>query len=260
MIDPAAVAAETRESNELCSIHHVRMLKYGSVSACPECVEEMKIAQHNRDFRNLQLNKFREGSRVDDTDMFNCTFDNFKANAGSQEEKMKHWALSVAKAFMDKNKKHTALLMGNPGTGKTHLAMSILDYVNRNSDPHQVCRAVSINELMKRIKNSWHDDTELWTEEEAVRLMSSKETDLLLIDDLGTEASMRSSTNEASDWIQRIVYDVLNHQKRVIVTSNYSMQQLEQVYNPKIVSRLKRDSKGTLKNFEGISDKRVNGI
>ena len=94
---------------------------------------------------------------------------------------------------------------------------------------------------------------EKWTEQYAVHVLSN--ADLLVIDDLGSESVM-SAKGEASQFVQRVLYQVTNRQKRIITTTNLTMSELRQAYNAKLVSRLLAGSKGKQLDFSGIQDKR----
>lgn len=83
--------------------------------------------------------------------------------------------------------------------------------------------------------------------------------DLLCIDDLGTESSMGRQGQEASRWVQNVLYDALENQKRIVITTNLNEQQLRRTYDAKLFSRIFRNSVSTRFNFDEIADKRVEG-
>lgn len=82
-----------------------------------------------------------------------------------------------------------------------------------------------------------------------------RSADVLCIDDLGTESAMTSG-REATNFVQNILYESLNVQQRVIITTNLTENEMAEVYNDKNVSRLFKHSTGTKFDFSGISDKR----
>ncbi|WP_280515188.1 ATP-binding protein [Lactobacillus nasalidis] len=188
--------------------------------------------------------------------MWACTFDSFVAAPNTREAFMKHKISRAADAFAAKNTAHNAVLYGQPGAGKSHLAMALMQKVHKESQ--QTMAFVNISRLFNKIKNSFEDPTEYWTKEKAIQIMTS--VDLLCIDDLGTESSMGRQGQEASRWVQDVIYDVLENQDRIIITTNLSDKQLRQVYDSKIFSRIFANSANTRFDFSGISDKRLEGV
>ena len=82
---------------------------------------------------------------------------------------------------------------------------------------------------------------------------------LLVLDDLGSEASFKRESREASEYVQQVLFGVLNKRSRTIITTNLSSKELSEIYNPKLLSRM---YKGVVKNnaiikFEKTEDKRM---
>ena len=67
----------------------------------------------------------------------------------------------------------------------------------------------------------------------------------------------QNEATEATEFKQDVLKQILDKQKRLIVTTNLTLKELQQAYNPKIVSRLLSDSRGRRLDFTGISDKRL---
>lgn len=250
-----------KKSDEKCTKHKTtNLIYYGKIKPfCPICQQEKIDAEKQKQDRTNTINIFRKdlkhNSLVDDPNELNYSFDTFKATQGSKEYQMKTMARKIAgEYYQDKNKKFNTLMYGTAGEGKTHLAMSMLNAVNKYSNPPQRCLFINVNSLFLAIKRSFDDPTWQWTEEFAVRKLSG--ADLLVIDDLGSESAMNMSNGEASNFIQRVLYQITNRQKRIIITTNLTMGQLKKSYNPKLVSRLLAGSKGHQLDFTGIRDKR----
>jgi len=72
--------------------------------------------------------------------------------------------------------------------------------------------------------------------------------DLLCIDDLGTENILKNVTVE---YLYLILSERLNKGKPIIITTNLSLEQIEKVYDDRILSRLTHKLTGLLINFEG---------
>lgn len=92
---------------------------------------------------------------------------------------------------------------------------------------------------MRRIKNSFKDDSEKLTEAFAIELLTR--VDYLVIDDLGAEVGDTDNENRAAnDFIHRVWYGVSTGRqgKVTIITTNLSGVALTKLYDKKTVSRL----------------------
>lgn len=254
------IKIKTKAAEEICPIHHVHLVSVGKIKPfCPKCVAENTEREKRQMIDDFKVNNvksvLKRDSLVDMKDEYDCTFDTFKAQQGTKEAELKHRTKMIAyEAIKRPAKPIHAILYGTPGEGKTHLAMSILNAVNENADPPQKCLFIDINELINRIYSSFKNTNQLWTKDYAIKKL--KGVDLLVLDDIGSESSMKSDTSEASNFIQEILKKVLDGQKRLIITTNLTSQQLSQVYNPKIVSRMFAHSRGYAIDFSGVKDKR----
>lgn len=257
-----ANAMSAKETGSMCPKHHCQILSTKNVrdgetrTYCPQCdLEKLQAIQLDFDRRaqaEIEARKFRENSLVNPK-MWSCTFDNFIAEEGSREAAMKKMVSKAAEAFAAKKVAHHAVLYGQPGAGKSHLAMALMQKVHETSG--QTMAFINISRLFSRLKNSFDDPSEYWTKEKALQVMTS--VDLLCIDDLGTESSMGRSGQEATKWAQDVIYDVLENQDRIVITTNLSEKELKRVYDAKIFSRIFANSQNTRFDFSGITDKRL---
>ena len=257
------IKVPTKKEKAVCPIHHVHLVSVVSVKKvkpfCPKCAAEDVEKEKRQMIDEFKVNNVRSvlkrDSLVDVKDEYDCTFDTFEAQQGTKEAKLKHRTKVIAyEAIKRPDKPIHAIFYGTPGEGKTHLAMAILNAVNENANPPQKCLFIDINELISRIYSSFKNTTQLWTKDYAIKKLKS--ADLLVLDDVGSESSMKSDTSEASNFIQEVLKKVLDGQKRLIITTNLTSHQLSQVYNPKIVSRMFAHSRGYAIDFSGIKDKR----
>lgn len=257
-------AMSAKETGDTCPKHHCPLLSSNTVrdsatrTYCPQCdLEKLELLQLDFDRKaqaEIKNRKFRENSLVSPK-MWDCTFDSFVAEEESREAEMKKRVAKAAEAFAMKKVPHNAVLYGQPGAGKSHLAMAMMQQIHRTSG--QTMAFINISRLFSRLKNSFDDPSEYWTKEKALQIMTS--VDLLCIDDLGTESSMGRYGQEATKWAQDIIYDVLENQDRIIITTNLSEKEMKRVYDAKIFSRIFANSKNTRFDFTGISDKRIEG-
>ncbi len=247
-----------KKSNKECPIHHVKYLVLGNHAVCPIC-EKNKINQEKRnmakDFINYPRHALHDDSLIDDKDLIKCTFDNFKANT-LQEKQVKELARQTAGRYLkNPSQDINTILFGSVGTGKSHLAMAMIKAINQYSSKPQKNIFINTNMLFVRLWNSINHEETLWNEKYTIRLLTN--ANVIVLDDLGSASGMNSKSNEASNFIQRILFEILNGQKRIIVTTNLNQEQLKKLYNPKIISRLFRGAKDSIIDFKGIEDKRV---
>lgn len=239
-------------------IHYVKELKTGEVF-CPVCqlaketdsqLEEMQknmITRAHRDF-------LQENSLIDRASTFGYRFDNFEYKLGSLEEQAYKQARQIA-GFYYKNPKKTgnSLLFGKAGSGKTHLAMAVLNAVNESSsDPMQRCLFLNVTALFKEMRAYIADKvTNKWSEDYAIEKVSK--ADLIVIDDLGAE----SADGNATKFVQDILWEIYEANQRIITTTNLTMDELQATYHDRLVSRFLEGSRGKLIDFTKINDKRM---
>lgn len=247
-----------KEVDEICEIHGTRKVKLYGYTICAECekqkveLEKQELVKH---FAETNIRgALRRTSLVNDQRSLNNRFDNFEAPTNSKEALIKKQARLIAGEYLKyPDKQFNTVLFGEPGAGKTHLAMSMVQAVNDNFNPPRKCLFVDMATLVLKIRNSFKDPTSWWTESNAIRLMTS--VNLLVLDDLGSESAM-SSGHEATNFVQEVLFKVTSNQHRIITTTNLDKDGLYSTYNSKLVSRLFERSKGHVINFAGIQDKR----
>lgn len=148
------------------------------------------------------------------------TFENFdNARFPMAYEKVR----TYAECFTE-NCGESLLLMGNPGTGKTHLAAAATNYIVQE---HGVpVRFGSFLELLECMKKSFGSADDLGKE--------LIEVPLLVIDDLGKERQ--------SEWSGSVLYRVINGRYEryapVIITTNESLDTLRDNIGEATFSRL----------------------
>lgn len=155
-------------------------------------------------------------------------------------------------------------MVGEPGTGKTSLALAMADRAERKFGKKYLF--ISTMELPHLFNRIYRRDYE--ADERLNRLYKkAKSAPILIIDDFGTETGMRKYDNQdggykatrtdLQEWLYRLAdarYNVPG--KSTIITSNYLPQELLQMYNPKLISRLLPKAKEKNLNFKGLEDMR----
>jgi DNA replication protein DnaC len=138
-----------------------------------------------------------------------CDFEHF--NTGANESL--RYAKIKAKGYVDNypNVKEGLLFLGNPGVGKTHLAVAIAkELMMKRAVEALFC---SYQELFQQLRESYDTSSKL---NESRVLAPVLDTELVIIDDLGA--------SRFTEWSEDTITYVLNHRynekKPTILTSN----------------------------------------
>lgn len=133
--------------------------------------------------------------------------------------------------------------------------MAMLQAVNQHSKEMVSCLFISMNDMFRLIKASFGNRESKYTELNMTDLLSK--VDLLVLDDLGSESSFKRENREAGEYIQNVIFGVLNARQHTIITTNLNNEQLEEIYNPKITSRIYKGVDGHIIKFtKKTQDKR----
>lgn len=251
-------------TDEVCEKHNVNLVSaFDRDPICELCVKEntsMKVQKiiEKEVSKNEKRDSYdwldKRSILLDDT-LKNATFDNYKTDCKETSDN-KDLALRIAREYY-KGANYNTVLTGIPGTGKSHLSMSMLKIVNEHSDPYRKCLFISISELMRRIKDSFNNRESLYTEQNMVEMMTK--ADLLVIDDLGAETGAISSDKIATDFTTRVLYAIIDGRmnKPTIITTNLNSRELARMYDQKLISRLFKGADGHVIQFKNTTDKRI---
>lgn len=263
-----AMKRAIKPTGERCPKHNEPLFKIVLPSApnksfCISCAEE----RHEKRNREIEYQGgdlvtkaktygwLERRSIITDASLYDADFTNYSAD-DEEESKNKAKAKQIAQDYIDGSNRN-AILSGKPGTGKSHLAMSILKMVNEKSDPYRKCLFISIDEMMRLIRSSFDTHDTTYSEESMVKRLC--QADLLVMDDLGAEVGAINTRSTASDWTTKVMYAIVNGRmkKPTVWTTNLSSKQLQQIYDQKLVSRILRGTKNNILTFNQTSDKRM---
>lgn len=190
------------------------------------CMEKIlcKVAIEKSNMNNLFLN--------DDFDKFDINlFSDSETNGLSPKSNMKN-ILSHVRYFIDEYKEATTksmLFTGNTGVGKTFLSTCIAKKIIEKGAGVLYMSAPKIAELLEEYK--FNRSSLSFDNESKVHLM--KKIDLLIIDDLGTEFKTGYTLNAIYDLIN----DRLINNKKMIISTNLSMEEIKDTYSERLFSR-----------------------
>lgn len=261
----------TMEStSEVCSNHPNRINKpiplmmIDGNKVCPVCEGERQaelLSQRQTELlqtadKQKSYRVFEKKNILSDRGLLNASFQNYEVDQ-PEEVSNKDRAVEVFRRYKT-DEVFNAWLVGKPGVGKSHLAMSILRNINEAGQQDKSCLFVSVDDMLLRIRNSFNDKESMYTEFYFVDLLSS--VDFLVLDDLGAETGGTGSAKKATDFTLRVLYAIANgrQNKSTIITSNLTLAALEAMYDPKLVSRLMKNT--CLIRFTETKDKRIKNI
>lgn len=233
-----------KPTDEKCEEHGEFLVQHKDYRPfCPACAsekvieDEQKLMEAGTEMAYNQ-NKLwlKRRSIVIDRDMFKMTFDNYET-MDEETTANKEKAIEMARRIY-KGSKDNEMLAGRFGTGKTHLAMAVLNQLNEFTDMKLLF--VSLDEVMRRIKANFGNPRSQYREDSIVVMLA--EADVLVIDDVGSEVGSVDRNSEATDYNVRVLNAVLNGRanKPTIFTTNLSGKDLRDVYDGRIVSRMFR--------------------
>ena len=159
------------------------------------------------------------------------TLENFVAENEAQQK-----ALTFAKSYADEFSEalktgKSALFVGKPGTGKTHLAAGI--GMNLLKKGHPVL-FMTVMRAIRRVKDTWGKGRE---ESETEAIAAMVEPHLLILDEVGVQFG--------SDFEKNLIFDIINerYENRLptILMSNLPTAEVRAYLGDRVFDRMKED-------------------
>ena len=156
------------------------------------------------------------------------------AENGRQPLECAKKAYDIGLAFAENfdNTHDNLLMMGNAGTGKTFLSSCIGNYTLKRGKSVYYQTAFQLFDMLEKLKFGKIEQDKIEQAEYAADYVYK--TDLLIIDDLGTEFVTAYSTAS--------LFDIINtrqiQEKSTIISTNLTVEGLEKVYGRRLTSRL----------------------
>lgn len=240
---------------------------------CIQCRKEEKIFSGIRKLQE-EAKQFKENTQksieikrtsavlknhsvITDETIKKATFENFQVvDAGTKRIKEKAGEF-VREILSGSN--NTYVFAGGTGRGKSHISMSILNLVNKESYKETVrgdrktplkCVYISIPKLITLI-NETHNMN--WAEKESYKYTDAKmkeliaTSDVVVLDDIGAEVgSLNNGQLKATSSQTRLLTELLNSRqgKATIVSTNLSKNEIKNVYDERVDSRINKNIVG----------------
>lgn len=188
------------------------------------------------------------------------TYDDLDANSDPKFKEIARKTLGVVHDYVNGDL-YNIILTGEPGAGKSLLASCMLNKINQSSDLKVFFVSIIVIKdlILSQYKTMYTDDKIDKSRQLEEFRRSLEQCDVVVLDDLGSEAGMRREVSEASQSMQDELFDIGEKMegKAVIITTNNSREEFQKMYNPKIISRLFTANPDHVFNFNGISDYRI---
>lgn len=204
---------------------------------CPTCKQEAEDSERRQ--REEAAAASRRASwiaalgRAGIPDRFqNRSLDNFLVENDGQRKAMefaKDYTENIAQAL---NTGRSAIFIGKPGTGKTHLAVAIGQHAMREKNADVLF--ITVMRAIRSIKDTWAKGSEQ-SESQAVAALVAP--DLLILDEVGVQFG--------SDFEKNVLFDVLNdryeQRKPTIFLSNLTKPEVAAFLGERVMDRLRED-------------------
>lgn len=221
-------------------------------TGCPECQKERKKAEENAALMGLATERKRAIERVLGgwvPERFKQGFDAYKTPFPEQKM-MKMILRNYAEGFVEKAQKTGCAytLLGNCGTGKTHLGCAVLLALF----PRVVGAYVSLPSLAARVRASWAQESTI-AEADITRMLTT--VPFLVVDELGT-------VTNAMD--QQLFYRILDeryaNKKPTLCITNLTHDEMAEMFSERTMSRLAEVNQELTFEWENYRLKKANGF
>lgn len=168
-----------------------------------------------------------------------CSFENFETKICKNEKQAKDLdkISKILQKWAEKypnNTKNNLIISGKTGVGKTYLTSCLANELLKKDVSVCFVSAFDLNESFLKYHTSFDKTKSTWIE-------PFIETDVLFIDDLGTEPVLKNVTK---NYLYLILSERERFNRPVIITTNLMLNELNNRYDERICSRLcnKRNS------------------
>jgi DNA replication protein DnaC len=206
---------------------------FGQWIPCPECKDVVAHAKMQK-WVNEQREHIERYSQLTGRAL-KQKFHNFDLRKNEDDTESIRKGYQAARIFAQ-NPEGWLVLYGACGTGKSHLAAAIANYLSNqkaNGKQPPMVLFMTVPSLMNLLRSGFKrgDYDELLN-------LTKKGVDVLILDDLGVE--------NATNWVEETLYEIINAryqaERALVVVSNLSPNKLE----PRVYDRLSDDDLSTV--------------
>ena len=222
-ISKALSGIKVKQLDAVCEKHEVKLVEFANREICPHCAAELTEQRHEELIQRETDNYYNKDrlyikqSIYSDETLKVASFDSYE-EVDKETTANKKRARLLAGQYLN-GASFNVIYTGKVGTGKSHLAMSMLKAVNEHSEPYKKCLFVSVDELISLLRYSYVNREGL--SENQLRNLCV-DADLLVLDDLGAEVGAintdKGASNDTVRMINAIVTGRMN--KPTIFTTN----------------------------------------
>lgn len=209
---------------------------------CPECQKEFQaerekdaIEKHKQQIANREKREFEDKFRdaMIPPRFLSKNFDNYKISEGNLDQAgARNIALMYATNFPDMQAKGRCMIfVGKPGTGKTHLACAIANYVISNFN--KTVLFTKIYKIIRNIKETYGNPNK--NESEVIK--SYVGLDLLILDEVGIQNFSPTELN----YIFEIINERYEQVKPTIFITNGSKEEIINSLGSRVLDRIGED-------------------
>lgn len=245
MLKTLQIHAEATEM--LCPTHHIPLMEIAGHRLCKLCAKETVHRSHAAYEDELQQRLLQQ--RIKNSGLnkryLDRGFKNYVVACSAQENAIKQCQTFAQQIISDHHP--NLLLIGTPGTGKTHLGASIIRNILYNST--KSARYYTSAEIAQKMMDTWSDASR--SEKEVIDHFSS--FDLLVIDEYG----LHDRHEKRLEMVHKVVYSRYDNMKSTLLISNFTLQNMQRDLGVRLWSRLHENNLSVVPCY--WDDKRITG-